>query len=91
MAQRKPADYGGGLMAGRRIAGLIEVGQKGTDMEKNMNTQSDHSVLDAPRIRTVALDAGYSSVNLYDEVDSTTTRARRATHGRHRLRTRAAR
>ncbi len=45
-------------------------------MEKNTNTQSDHSVLDAPRIRTVALDAGYSSVNLYDEVDSTTTRAR---------------
>ena len=45
-------------------------------MERNTHTQSDHSVLDAPRIRTIALDAGYSSVNLYDEVDSTTTRAR---------------
>jgi len=45
-------------------------------MEKNIHTQSDHSVLDAPRIRTIALEVGYSSVNLYDEVDSTTTRAR---------------
>ena len=45
-------------------------------MEKDMSTQSDHSVLDAPRIRTTALDSGYSSVNLYDQVDSTTTRAR---------------
>ncbi|OFJ78245.1 biotin--[acetyl-CoA-carboxylase] ligase [Rothia sp. HMSC069C10] len=45
-------------------------------MEKNIHIESDHSVLDAPRIRTIALDAGYSSVNLYDEVDSTTTRAR---------------
>lgn len=45
-------------------------------MAENMHIESDHSVLDAPRIRTVALDAGYSSVNLYDEVDSTTTRAR---------------
>ncbi len=45
-------------------------------MAENMHNESDHSVLDAPRIRTVALDAGYSSVNLYDEVDSTTTRAR---------------
>jgi len=41
-----------------------------------MYTESDHSVLDAPRIRTIALEAGYSNVNLYDEVDSTTTRAR---------------
>ena len=45
-------------------------------MERNTHTQSDHSVLDAPRIRTTALDMGYSSVNLYDQVDSTTTRAR---------------
>ena len=45
-------------------------------MEKNIHTQSDHSVLDAPHIRTTALDSGYSSVNLYDQVDSTTTRAR---------------
>ena len=45
-------------------------------MEENMYTESDHSVLDAPRIRTIALEAGYSNVNLYDEVDSTTTRAR---------------
>ena len=45
-------------------------------MEKNIHTQSDHSVLDGPRIRTTALDMGYSSVNLYDQVDSTTTRAR---------------
>ena len=45
-------------------------------MAENMHNESDHSVLDAPRIRTVALDAGYSSVNLYDQVDSTTTRAR---------------
>ena len=45
-------------------------------MERNTHTQSDHSVLDAPRIRTIALDMGYSSVNLYDQVDSTTTRAR---------------
>ena len=45
-------------------------------MAENMHNESDHSVLDAPRVRTVALDAGYSSVNLYDEVDSTTTRAR---------------
>ena len=41
-----------------------------------MYTESDYSVLDAPRIRTIALEAGYSNVNLYDEVDSTTTRAR---------------
>ena len=41
-----------------------------------MYTESDHSVLDAPRIRTIAMETGYSSVNLYDEVDSTTTRAR---------------
>ena len=45
-------------------------------MEKNMHIESDHSVLDAPRIRTIAMETGYSSVNLYDEVDSTTTRAR---------------
>ena len=42
-------------------------------MEKNMHIESDHSVLDAPRIRTIAMETGYSSVNLYDEVDSTTT------------------
>lgn len=41
-----------------------------------MHTESGHSVLDAPRIRTIAMETGYSSVNLYDEVDSTTTRAR---------------
>ena len=41
-----------------------------------MYTESDHSVLDAPRIRTIAMETGYSSVNLYDQVDSTTTRAR---------------
>ena len=41
-----------------------------------MHIESDHSVLDAPRIRTIAMETGYSSVNLYDEVDSTTTRAR---------------
>ncbi len=41
-----------------------------------MYTESDHSVLDAPRIRTIAMETGYCSVNLYDEVDSTTTRAR---------------
>lgn len=45
-------------------------------MERNTHTQSDHSVLDAPRIRTIAMETGYSSVNLYDQVDSTTTRAR---------------
>ena len=45
-------------------------------MERNTHPQSDHSVLDGPRIRTTALDMGYSSVNLYDQVDSTTTRAR---------------
>ena len=41
-----------------------------------MHTESGHSVLDAPPIRTIAMETGYSSVNLYDEVDSTTTRAR---------------
>lgn len=41
-----------------------------------MHTESGHSVLDAPRIRTIAMETGYCSVNLYDEVDSTTTRAR---------------
>lgn len=45
-------------------------------MDKNMHTESGHSVLDASRIRTIAMETGYSSVNLYDEVDSTTTRAR---------------
>ncbi|WP_315261126.1 biotin--[acetyl-CoA-carboxylase] ligase, partial [Rothia mucilaginosa] len=45
-------------------------------MEENMYTESGHSVLDAPRIRTIAMETGYCSVNLYDEVDSTTTRAR---------------
>jgi len=45
-------------------------------MEKNMHIESDYSVLDVPRIRTIAMETGYSSVNLYDEVDSTTTRAR---------------
>ena len=41
-----------------------------------MHIESDYSVLDVPRIRTIAMETGYSSVNLYDEVDSTTTRAR---------------
>ena len=45
-------------------------------MAENMHNESDHSVLDAPRIRTIAMETGYSSVNLYDQVDSTTTRAR---------------
>ena len=46
-----------------------------------MHTESDRSVLDAPRIRTIAMETGYSSVNLYNKVDSTTTRAREVLMG----------
>lgn len=46
------------------------------ESERTPATVLDTIVLDAPRARTAALDAGYASVHLFDSVDSTTTRAR---------------
>ena len=44
--------------------------------ESNESERTPATVLDAPRARTAALEAGYASVHLFDSVDSTTTRAR---------------
>ena len=46
------------------------------ESERTPATVLDTTVLDAPRARTAALEAGYASVHLFDSVDSTTTRAR---------------